>query len=163
MKRSLPAYPLFVKDPYFSIWADNEYLNHGNPIFWIGNKKVMSGYVEVDGKKLVFLGESDGSFAQKYIKTEGFITEAYFSGKELDLKLEFVSPLFPDDYDTLSCPVCYLKYTVCQRRISYGKGGAKDDEGVDERGVFYAGIYVYGGYVYRCFFGGVSGYYSIII
>ncbi len=112
MKRSLPAYPLFVKDPYFSIWADNEYLNYDNPIFWAGNKKVMSGYVEIDGKKLVFLGKSDGSFAQKYIKTEGFITEAYFSAKELDLKIEFVSPLFPDDYDTLSCPVCYLKYTA---------------------------------------------------
>lgn len=116
MKRTLPAYPLFVKDPYFSIWADNEYLNHGNPIFWVGDKKVMSGYVEMDGKKLVFLGESDGSFTQKYIKTEGFITEAYFSAEELDLKLEFVSPLFPDDYDVLSCPVCYLKYTAYPKR-----------------------------------------------
>ena len=37
-QRLLPAYPLFVNDPYFSIWADSDYLNESDTIFWNGKK-----------------------------------------------------------------------------------------------------------------------------
>jgi hypothetical protein len=32
----LPAYPLFVKDPFFSIWSGSDKLNEGNTMFWTG-------------------------------------------------------------------------------------------------------------------------------
>ena len=112
MKREFSAYPLFVKDPFFSIWADNENINKTSPIFWVGNKKILNGYIIIGDKKMVFLGESDGSFEQLYIKTEGFTTECSFTSDILDLTVQFISPLFLDDLDVLSCPVCYLKYDV---------------------------------------------------
>ena len=79
MKREFAAYPLFVKDPFFSIWANDEEINRNNPVFWVGNKKILNGYIMADGRKLVFLGEGDGSFTQRYIRTEGFVTECAFT------------------------------------------------------------------------------------
>ena len=41
MERILPAYPLFVKDPNFSIWCTTEQLNGQETQAWFGeNKKV---------------------------------------------------------------------------------------------------------------------------
>ncbi len=116
MKREFAAYPLFVKDPFFSIWADCEEINENHPIFWAGNKKILNGYVQAEDQKLVFLGEGDGSFTQTYIRTEGFVTECAFTSELLDLTVQFVSPLFLDDLTVLSCPVCYLKYDAVWKR-----------------------------------------------
>ena len=48
MERLLPAYPLFVKDPYFSIWAQTEKLNEENVIFWTGDEKKIYGYLKTE-------------------------------------------------------------------------------------------------------------------
>ncbi|MBQ8885870.1 MAG: DUF4965 domain-containing protein [Clostridia bacterium] len=122
MERKLAAYPLFVKDPYFSIWADNEEINKTNPIFWVGNKKVMRAYVEADGEQLVFFGEGGDKLVQTEIKTEGYSTVCLFESEILDLKAEFLSPLFIDDLEALSRPVCYLKYEIePKKRIKEAK------------------------------------------
>ncbi len=34
--RILPAYPLWVIDPLFSVWANTDALNGGNTVFWTG-------------------------------------------------------------------------------------------------------------------------------
>ncbi len=115
MEREFAAYPLFVKDPFFSIWASDEKINKNHPVFWVGNKKILNGYILVDGRKLVFLGEGDDAFTQRYIRTEGYVTECAFTSDILDLTVQFVSPLFLDDLTVLSCPVCYLKYDVTMK------------------------------------------------
>ena len=46
----LPAYPLFVKDPYFSIWSMTDKLNDSNTKFWHGEEKKIFGYLYVDDK-----------------------------------------------------------------------------------------------------------------
>ena len=33
MQRILPAYPLWVIDPMFSVWANTDELNKGNTVF----------------------------------------------------------------------------------------------------------------------------------
>ena len=38
MKREFAAYPLFVKDPYFSLWANTETVNESAPVFWVGSR-----------------------------------------------------------------------------------------------------------------------------
>ena len=38
-ERLLPAYPLFVKDPYFSIWSEGDVLNDIDTAFWTGKAK----------------------------------------------------------------------------------------------------------------------------
>ncbi len=44
MERILPAYPLFVKDPNFSIWAETEELNEKNAKTWYGEEKKIYGF-----------------------------------------------------------------------------------------------------------------------
>ena len=41
MNRKLPAYPLFVKDPYFSIWSNGEILNESDTINWFGKTDLL--------------------------------------------------------------------------------------------------------------------------
>ena len=57
MKRILPSYPLFVKDPNFSLWSPCDVLNEGSVESWFGEKKTVLGFVRVDGVTYHFLGE----------------------------------------------------------------------------------------------------------
>lgn len=52
----LPAYPLFVKDPFFSIWSDSDKLNQADTVFWTGASKKIYGIVQADGKSYSFMG-----------------------------------------------------------------------------------------------------------
>ena len=36
MERILPAYPLWIIDPMFSVWAKTDALNGGDTMFWTG-------------------------------------------------------------------------------------------------------------------------------
>ena len=116
MKREFAAYPLFVKDPYFSLWANTETVNESAPVFWVGNKKILNGYIIVDGKRYDFLGEGNGNLRQTAIRTRGYETICSFTCETFDLEIRFVSPLFIDDLETLSCPVCYLVYNVSSKK-----------------------------------------------
>ena len=49
-KRLLPAYPLFVNNPYFSIWSKTDNLNEDDTIFWNSSIKKTYGIVYADGK-----------------------------------------------------------------------------------------------------------------
>lgn len=114
MERLLPAYPLFVKDPYFSIWAQTEKLNEKNVIFWTGAEKKIYGYIKVGGKIYRFLG-GDGACEraeQTALSITAFTTDYEFTAGGARLSLSFVSPLPPTDLKLLSCPVCYVNYAV---------------------------------------------------
>lgn len=114
MKRLLPAYPLFVKDPYFSVWSPAEELNSEDVIFWTGSKKKLYGIIKVNGVPYCFLGNY-GKIAkaeQKSLTVTPFTTDYEFTAGVATLKVSFVSPLPPDDVKLTSCPVCYMKYTV---------------------------------------------------
>ena len=58
MERILPAYPLFVKDPNFSIWATTEVLNSQEVEAWFGEKKKLYGFLKTKGKTYCFLGNA---------------------------------------------------------------------------------------------------------
>ena len=58
MERILPAYPLFVKDPNFSIWSTNEILNAQETQAWFGERKKLYGFLKTKGKTYCFLGDS---------------------------------------------------------------------------------------------------------
>ncbi len=114
MKRLLPAYPLFVKDPYFSVWAPDELLNGDDVMFWTGARKKMYGILKTGGKSYCFLGRREGmeQAHQTSLEVTAFSTRYRFRAGDAELSLEFVSPLPPDDLDILSCPVCYVKYEI---------------------------------------------------
>ena len=57
--RVLPAYPLFVKDPNFSLWSRTDCLNESHPQSWFGEDKPIYGFACVNGVTYCFLGEYD--------------------------------------------------------------------------------------------------------
>ncbi len=113
-KRLLPAYPLFVKDPYFSFWADSEQLNDSDVIFWSGMKKKFYGVLKIDGKPYEYMGNYGGiaKAEQTKLSVSSYTTDYEFKIEDVTLKLSFVSPLPLDDMDTLSCPVAYMNYEI---------------------------------------------------
>lgn len=113
-KQLLPAYPLFVKDPFFSIWSPSERLNESNTMFWTGKTVRTYGLVHADGKTYVFMGivPKAEKMTQTSLGVSAFGTEYAFTCDKFDLKVTFTSPLMPDDLTVLSCPVCYMDYTL---------------------------------------------------
>lgn len=114
MERLLPAYPLFVKDPYFSLWAQTEILNEKDVIFWTGDEKKLYGYIKVDGEAYCFLGndKSCKQAVQTGLSLTAFTTDYTFKAGKAELEISFVSPLPPDNLRVASCPVCYVNYKV---------------------------------------------------
>ena len=114
MKRILPAYPLWIIDPNFSVWSPCNGLNGGDTIFWTGLVRRTYGFVRANGKTYCFMGKREGAepLKQTDVSISAFGTKYEFKAKEFTLKVNFVSPLFPDDLKLLSCPVCYTEYKV---------------------------------------------------
>ena len=79
----LPCYPLFVNDPYFSIWSKTDKLNEEDTIFWHGEDKPTYGVVKTDNKEYCFLGNKKGAEKIEQIKREitSFSTVYYFENE----------------------------------------------------------------------------------
>lgn len=117
--RILPAYPLFVKDPNFSLWSVSDCLNESNTTAWFGAEKKIYGFIKTGGVTYCFLGNA-ADFAncgvrkaeQTALEVTSFTTEYAFRAGEAFLRLRFVSPVPPTDLELMSMPVCYLTYSV---------------------------------------------------
>ncbi len=114
MQRKLPAYPLWVIDPDFSVWSKNDTLNGGDAIFWQGTSRRTYGLVRFGGTTYCFLGRRDDAvpLMQKDVSVTAFETVYTFACADFTLKVSFLSPLLPNDLAVLSCPVCYTRYEV---------------------------------------------------
>lgn len=112
--RVLPAYPLFIKDPYFSIWASGEVLNDADTSFWTGKTKKTYGIVQANGKSYCFLGMAKNveKLTQTGIVITTFRTKYSFTCDAFDFEVSFFSPVPINDYKIWSCPVCYLEYKI---------------------------------------------------
>lgn len=152
MNDKLPAYPLFVKDPYFSFWANGENLTDYNVMLWTGAKKPMFGKVCANGREFRFLGGgSSPALRQTSRSVTAFTTGYEFECDLFSLFVSFVSPLPLDDLDTLSCPVCRLSYEIHpKQKLSDVKITFEIDESVchngDESKSCRAGVLRRGGY-----------------
>lgn len=110
-KRRLSAYPLLVKDPFFSFWMAGDDPTETDVSFWHGEKKPIKGVLTVDGKRYRFLGTGDEPALTLTATFVGaFTTEYEFSGPDFTLGISFLSPLLPNDLDILSLPVAYVDY-----------------------------------------------------
>ena len=114
MQRLLPAYPLWIIDPMFSVWAKTDSLNMGDTVFWTGTERRACGFVRYGGTTYTFMGRRDGAvpLEQTDVQVSAFSTDYTFRGEGFGLRVRFVSPLLPTDLDVLSCPVCYTEYEV---------------------------------------------------
>ena len=118
-ERILPAYPLFMKDPNYSIWSSTDELNSSNVETWFGAKKKIYGFLRMEEETYCFLGDrrdfiSSGvkSAKQTSLCVTAFSTDYEFEAGKAKLKIRFVSPLPPDDMELISLPVCYMEYEI---------------------------------------------------
>lgn len=116
-QRKLPSYPLFVKDPNFSLWSPTDELNAAHPKTWWGETKPAYGFVTTEEGVFCFLGNYDEIAPLGVKKAEqidlnvtSFTTDYKFKIGKGVLKVSFVSPLLPTDTDMMSMPVCYMNY-----------------------------------------------------
>lgn len=112
-ERILPSYPIFVKDPYFSLWSGTEELNGKSLETWYGAEKDFYGFFRSDGETYCFLGvppENTKKAKQISLNVSAFSTDYEFECGKAKLKVRFVSPLPPDNLEILSMPVCYMEY-----------------------------------------------------
>lgn len=113
IERKLSAYPLFVKDPNFSVWARDELLCNADTAFWTGKSARMYGIFEVDGNRYSFMGKSGAQPAQQTdLRITAFSTDYTFTAEGCTLEVRFISPLPLNDLELLSCPTCFLSYKV---------------------------------------------------
>ncbi len=119
MKQLLPSYPLFVKDPYFSLWCDDEILNKNDPLMWWGERKPMLGIAKVGGKAYGFFGNVSAyadlgliPARQISLSVDAFSTRYSFDLSGASLSVRFVSPLPLTDLSVLSMPTCYMEYEI---------------------------------------------------
>ena len=112
--KRLPAYPLFVNDPFFSVWSPSDTLNGANTCFWTGLERKTYGLVVADGKVYSFMGVADGTepLKQTSVRVNAFTTDYTFECDSFNLEVSFISPLVPTDYELMSRPVCYMTYKV---------------------------------------------------
>ena len=119
MQRILPSYPLFIKDPNFSLWQATEVLNEQTAETWYGEKKEICGFLKSKETTYCFMGDSNKFQAfgvKKAVQTKlnvtAFTTDYEFLCGKTTLKLRFVSPLPLTDLELLSMPVCYMQYEI---------------------------------------------------
>ena len=55
----LPAVPLVVNDPYFSIWSPFDNLTDGSTRLWTNDEKPLEGLLRVDGTTYRFMGAKE--------------------------------------------------------------------------------------------------------
>ena len=114
MKRLLPSYPLWVIDPQFSVWSPCDELTGGDTLYWAGQKRRAFGFVRWNGTTYRFLGclKRAKALKQTKVAVTAFGTEYDFECEDFRLKVEFISPLPPNDKELASCPVAYTRYAV---------------------------------------------------
>lgn len=110
MKLRAPAVPLITVDPYFSVWAPYEILNHRELNHWTKAKNDILGRVLVDGVEYSFLGYNRNvkKIRQTSLDITALSTNAVFENDKIKLFVSFTTPTLPDDYNLLTRPVSYM-------------------------------------------------------
>lgn len=116
--RLLPAYPLFVNNPYFSIWSSSDVLNESETIFWNGQEKKTYGVIYADGVCYSFLGnlEKTIKLTQNKVDVNLFSTDYEFECDSFILNISFINPLLLTELELMSRPVSYLSYKISPKK-----------------------------------------------
>jgi hypothetical protein len=113
-----PAVPLVAHDPYFSIWSMNDHLTDGPTRHWTGVPQELCGIARIDGKNYRFLGVADRrrqtvpALDQKSLVLTPTRTVAVMTSPEVQIRVEFMTPLLPQDMELMSRPVTYVRWEV---------------------------------------------------
>ena len=109
----IPAYPLITIDPYISIWKNTDLLYKGDTVLWTGAKKSMVGLITIDEIEYRFMGQgSTEIIPQKSVEVTTLITSYVFANDNVELKVQFWTPLLLDDLHLMSSPVSFIDYEI---------------------------------------------------
>ena len=112
----LPAVPLLMSDPFFSIWSAYNNLQEGTTTHWRGDEapKPLVGAARVDGVTYRFMGAEEECFekAATQQSVDVLPTQTYYTFLcgPVEVKVVFTAPLLMDDLDLLSTPINYISY-----------------------------------------------------
>jgi hypothetical protein len=116
MKLRAPAIPLITVDPYFSIWSMNNQLNEDVTRHWTGKQHRLTGLLEIDGVPYCFMGLSDyPCMKQENLTIDALSTQYVFSINEVELKVNFITPLLMEDPELCARPITYLDTKISAR------------------------------------------------
>jgi len=105
----LPALPLIVNDPYFSIWCAADRLTDAPATHWAGAVKPLAGAVEIDGQAYRFLGTGRAPAMETTALTvTPTSTRSTLAAAGVEVTIAFTTPLLLDRPDILSMPVTYV-------------------------------------------------------
>ncbi|MBQ4291053.1 MAG: DUF4965 domain-containing protein [Clostridia bacterium] len=109
----LPAVPLIVHDPMFSVWMTSDDPAGEETTHWTGIKKRIRGILRVDGEAYRFLGRPTArSMRLRSSRVTPTSTFYSFDQGSVRLDIRFTSPLLLDDPDLLSTPITLITSDV---------------------------------------------------
>ncbi|MBR3505247.1 MAG: DUF4965 domain-containing protein [Clostridia bacterium] len=105
----LPALPLIVNDPYFSIWCAADRLTDAPTTHWAGAVKPLDGAAVIDGKAWRFLGAGrEPAMETVSLAVTPTATRSALAAAGVEVTIAFTTPLLLDRPDILSMPVTYV-------------------------------------------------------
>jgi hypothetical protein len=116
-----PAVPLIAHDPYFSVWSMADHLTDVPTRHWTGANQELYGIIRVDGNNYRFLGgaprgrAAEPALEQVSQELTPTRTTVVLQNPQIQLEVEFLSPLLPDDLELMARPVTYLTWRVHSR------------------------------------------------
>jgi hypothetical protein len=109
----LPALPLVVNDPYFSIWCAADRLTDTDTTHWAGEKKRLRGRLIIDGKPYRYLGRGEGAAMETVSLTVSpTSTKSVLEASGVRLSIAFTTPLLLNDPDLMSTPITMIDVSL---------------------------------------------------
>jgi len=108
-----PAVPLATVDPYCSVWSFSDHLYDSWPQHWTGAIQAMAGMIRVDGNPMRFMGPETlckNAVVQKDLYVLPTMTCYEFTAGPVDLTVQFMTPMLPNNLDLISRPVTYITF-----------------------------------------------------
>ena len=113
-----PATPLVVHDPYFSIWSMADHLTDVPTKHWTDVSQPLNGIIRIDGKSYRYLGDADRelpALEETHHEITPTRTIVTMQNPQIELRLTFLTPAFPQDLKVMARPITYLSWDVKSR------------------------------------------------
>jgi hypothetical protein len=110
-----PAVPLATVDPYMSVWSFSDTLYESWPTHWTGTVQAMAGMIRVDGRAYRFMGpRTVCEEAARQTGLEVYPTQTIYTfvAGAAELKVNFTTPMLPDELGLMASPVTYVRLAV---------------------------------------------------